>query len=191
MRAEDAVLALAAELGAPFLLAVDGRCAAGKTTLSAELAEQWDCNVIHMDDFYLPFRDRTPERMAKPGGHMDLERLREEVLLPLRAGAAFCYRPYDCHRDIWLPERFLDGRKSTVVEGCYSCHPHLSELYDAKVFLDISREEQLSRLRRRNAGAVELFLSVWIPREEQYFYVCGIRDDCDLVVESHFIPSIG
>ena len=79
MRAKDAVLALAADLESPFLLAIDGRCAAGKTTLAAELAEQWGCNVIHIDDFYLSFRDRTPERMAQPGGHMDLERLQEEM----------------------------------------------------------------------------------------------------------------
>lgn len=184
MRAKDAVLALAADLEFPFLLAIDGRCAAGKTTLAVKLAEQWDCNVIHMDDFYLPFRDRTPERMSQPGGHMDLDRLREQILLPLRAGAVFSYRPYDCHRDLWLPERSLDGGKTTVVEGSYSCHPHLSGLYDAMVFLDISQKEQLSRLRRRNAGAIEMFLTSWIPREEQYFSVCGIRESCGLVIEA-------
>ena len=184
MRAKDAVLALAADLESPFLLAIDGRCAAGKTTLAAELAEQWGCNVIHMDDFYLSFRDRTPERMAQPGGHMDLERLQEEVLLPLRKGASFWYRPYDCHRDLWLPPRSLDGGKPTIVEGSYSCHPRLSGFYDAMVFLDISQKEQLSRVRRRNADATEMFLTTWIPREEYYFSVCGIQAHCDLVVKS-------
>lgn len=184
MDAKNAVLSLAADLKSPFLLAIDGRCAAGKTTLAAGLADQWDCNVIHMDDFYLPFRDRTPERMARPGGHMDLERLREEVLVPLRSGASVRYRPYDCHRDLWLPERSLDGGKPTVVEGSYSCHPCLAGLFDIRVFLDVTGEEQLSRLRRRNADAVEMFLSTWIPREEQYFSICGIRDACDLVVKA-------
>ena len=71
MDAKDAVPALASGLKSPFLLAIDGRCAAGKTTLTTELAEQWDCNVIHMDDFYLPFRDRTPERMEKLISYME------------------------------------------------------------------------------------------------------------------------
>ena len=184
MDAKDAVPALAEGLKSPFLLAIDGRCATGKTTLAAELAEQWGCNVIHMDDFYLPFRDRTPERMARPGGHMDLERLREEVLVPLRSGASVRYRPYDCHRDLWLPERSLDGRKPTVVEGSYSCHPFLSALYDARVFLDITREEQQCRLRRRNGAGTEMFLTSWIPREEHYFSSCQIKKTCELIIEA-------
>ena len=77
---------------------------------------------------------------------------------------------------------FLDGTKPTVVEGSYSCHPALSDLYDAGVFLDISPEVQLERLKTRNADAVNAFLTTWIPREEQYFSVCNIRDLCDLVI---------
>ena len=178
------VLALASRLERPFLLAIDGRCAAGKTTLAAQLAEEWDCNVVHMDDFYLPFRDRTPERLAQPGGHMDLDRLREEVLRPLRAGSSVRYRPYDCHADRWLPSRFLDWAKPTVVEGSYSGHPALSGLYDAGVFPDISPEAQLKRLKARDADAVHAFLTAWIPREEQYFSACEIRDRCDLVIRA-------
>ena len=35
------------------LVAIDGRCAAGKTTLAASLQAQLGCNVFHMDDFFL------------------------------------------------------------------------------------------------------------------------------------------
>ena len=38
----------------PFILAIDGRCASGKTTLAGELQKRQACNVIHLDDFYLP-----------------------------------------------------------------------------------------------------------------------------------------
>ena len=37
----------------PLLVAIDGRCASGKSTLAKDLQKQLDCNVIHMDDFYL------------------------------------------------------------------------------------------------------------------------------------------
>ena len=50
----------------PYILAIDGRCASGKTTLANELSQSLSCNVVHMDDFYLPFALRTPERMAQP-----------------------------------------------------------------------------------------------------------------------------
>ena len=32
----------------PLLVAIDGRCASGKSTLAKDLQKQLDCNVIHM-----------------------------------------------------------------------------------------------------------------------------------------------
>lgn len=49
-----------------FLVAIDGRCASGKTTLAGKLRSALKCNVVHMDDFYLPFAKRTEDRMAQP-----------------------------------------------------------------------------------------------------------------------------
>ena len=34
------------------LVAIDGKCAAGKTTLAYYLKELYKCNVFHMDDFF-------------------------------------------------------------------------------------------------------------------------------------------
>lgn len=80
------------------LVAIDGRCAAGKTTLAASLQAQLACNVFHMDDFFLRPEQRTPERLRQPGGNVDFERFLTEVLRPLRDGAPVTYRPYDCER---------------------------------------------------------------------------------------------
>ena len=35
------------------IVAIDGKCTSGKTTLASKLAELYDCNVFHMDDFFL------------------------------------------------------------------------------------------------------------------------------------------
>ena len=35
------------------IVAIDGRCASGKTTLAREIAKRLDCNIFHMDDFFL------------------------------------------------------------------------------------------------------------------------------------------
>ena len=35
----------------PILVAIDGRCGSGKTTLGEYLKGQLDCNLFHMDDF--------------------------------------------------------------------------------------------------------------------------------------------
>ena len=91
----------------PFLVAIDGRCASGKTTLAGNLRSALECNVVHMDDFYLPFSKRTEERMAQPGGNMDFDRLLFEVLRPLKSGTNASYRPYDCHEDRFLHHSYF------------------------------------------------------------------------------------
>ena len=79
---EGAVQALLAERGR-VLLALEGMSAAGKTTLAAELAQAYGGNVYHMDDFCFPAHQRPDDWRQAPGGHMDLERFRREVLEPL------------------------------------------------------------------------------------------------------------
>ena len=170
------------EANRPFLAAIDGRCTAGKTTLAGLLQGKRNCNVVHMDDFYLPFSKRTPEGMAQPGGNMDFHRLLEEVLLPLKRGAEALYRPYNCHEDFFLPTQTLNAAIPTIIEGSYSCHPLLREYYDLRVFLDISPELQAERLTARNPAAFEAFQTMWIPREEAYFSACQVREHCDLIL---------
>lgn len=165
----------------PLLLALDGRCAAGKTTLAEQLRERTGCTVIHMDDFFLRPEQRTEERLAQPGGNVDWERFLEEVLLPLKKGRPFQYRPYDCHtQTLREPVRITPG-SVTLVEGSYSCHPRLWTFYDFHIFLDITKEEQLSRIEKRNGSEMlEVFRSRWIPMEESYFQTFSIEERCEL-----------
>ena len=53
------------------IVGIDGFCAAGKTTLADRLSRKFDCNVFHMDDFFLRPGQRTPERRAEVGGNVD------------------------------------------------------------------------------------------------------------------------
>ena len=63
----------------PILVAIDGRCGSGKTTLGEYLKGQLDCNLFHMDDFFLRMEQRTPDRMKETGGNVDYERFYETV----------------------------------------------------------------------------------------------------------------
>ena len=53
------------------IVAIDGKCTSGKTTLASKLTEIYDCNVFHMDDFFLRPEQRTPERFVEVGGNGD------------------------------------------------------------------------------------------------------------------------
>lgn len=166
------------------LVAIDGNCAAGKTTLAGELAQRIDCNVIHMDDFFLRPEQRTEERLQQPGGNIDWERFQKEVLLPLVEEKTFSYRPFSC-RTMQLSDSVHVGHKRiTIIEGSYACHPELVSAYDFKIFLSLTKPQQIDRIRVRN-GEERLsdFVQKWIPMEERYFQTFDIKNQCELVVE--------
>lgn len=164
----------------PLLIAIDGRCAAGKTTLADKIKKETDCNVIHMDHFFLQSNQRTEERLETPGGNVDYERFLEEVMLPFRSGQPFSYRIFDCKSMDFVSEVFVKPNAVTIVEGSYSCHPALWDFYDFRIFLDIEPEEQLCRIRRRNGEeALAVFRDRWIPLEERYFSAYRIQERCD------------
>lgn len=168
--------------GDRLLLAIDGRCAAGKTTLAAGLHRVFGGNVIHMDDFFLQPHQRTKERLDEPGGNVDYERFLEEVMLPLQAGKPFSYRKFDCKQMDFSAEIAVKPNRLTIVEGAYSCHPALWNFYDLHIFLDIEPKEQLRRIAARNGEqALPVFRERWIPLEEKYFFEYNIREECEYI----------
>lgn len=184
---EDRVSAVLQKVGfggkKPFLIAIDGRCAAGKTTLAAGLQAETGCAVIHMDHFFLRPGQRTVQRLQEPGGNVDYERFREEVMLPLGRGQGFGYRPYDCKKGELTSGIWVEPGEIAVVEGSYSCHPVLWAFYDLRVFLDVEAGEQLRRIRIRGGEeALARFREQWIPLEERYFAAFEIQKRCDLVL---------
>ena len=183
-----AVEALAVR-GGPAAVVIDGRCGSGKTWLAEQLAQRWPCRVVHMDHFYLPMERRAPDWEETPAGNMDLDRLREEVLVPFAAGTLRGYRPYDCRSGAFLPPISLADSALLVLEGSYSHHPALAVPGALKVFLTCSRKEQERRLRLREGERFTAFEKRWIPLEERYCRACGVPEADALVVETDSLFS--
>ena len=162
------------------LVCIDGNCTAGKTTLADQLAKIFDCNVFHMDDFFLRSEQRTPERYAEIGGNVDYERFLEEVLLPLKSGNAFSFRPFDCATFEFTNPVEVTPKQLNIIEGTYSLHPYFGDVYDLKVFLSITPELQRERILQRPAFLHKRFFEEWIPMEQQYFEGFHIRSMCEI-----------
>ncbi len=163
------------------IVGIDGRCASGKTTLAAALAEALGCPVIHMDHFFLRPHMRTPERLSQPGGNVDKERFYEEVMIPLKADLPFSYRPFDCQTGALADPVGVPFHRICIVEGTYSLCPELWEHYDLRVCLTVDPEVQLSRIEKRNGAQMkEIFRTRWIPMEEAYFKAFHIEARSDL-----------
>ena len=163
------------------IVAIDGSCTSGKTTLAARLAEIYDCNVFHMDDFFLRPEQRIRSRSAEVGGNVDYERFQKEVLLPLKAGKPFSYRPFDCSTFTLSDPVTVIPKKLSIIEGTYSHHPYFGSPYDLKILLTIIPELQRQRILERPAFLHKRFFEEWIPMENQYFEGFSISDKCDIV----------
>lgn len=166
----------------PFLIAIDGRCAAGKTTLAEELEKKEGWSVFHTDHFFPRPEQRTSERLSAAGGNFDRERFLEEVVLPLKSGEKIIrYRPFDCRTGTLLKPVEVKACDICLVEGSYSCHPELWTFYGLHVFLTVGEEEQLSRIVKRNgAEKARDFKERWIPMEEKYFSAYDIEKRCEI-----------
>ncbi len=162
-------------------IAIDGRSASGKTTLSEKLEKMLPCEVIHMDDFFLPMEKRAENWMKIAGGNMDFERLLEEVLIPLRHGQMCEVRPFDCKRQKEKEGYVLGREKIIVIEGAYACHPSLWDYAELHVFMDVDEETQEKRIYARNGKkGLEMFQTTWIPLEERYLSKYKIKERCEL-----------
>lgn len=168
----------------PVIIAIDGRCGSGKTSFAELVGRLFSCNVFHMDDYYLPFASRLGNWRSIPAGNMDLERFRQDVLLPAKAGEQVIYCPYDCQMGQRKEKQLFQPSRLTVVEGSYSQHPLLAEYYDLKIFLTCSGKEQESRLRAREGSNFTAFKEQWIPMEENYFEHFAVEAGSDIVVDT-------
>ena len=167
------------------IVALEGGSAAGKSTAAAMLEKIYDCSVFHMDDFFLRPEQRTTARLAEPGGNVDWERFRDEVLSPLTGGESILYRRYSCHtQTLQVPETIVP-KALNIVEGAYCMRPELAPSYDLSAFLSVSPELQHSRIKKRNDPDVQTkFFALWIPLENSYFDALDVRSRCDLILEA-------
>ncbi len=167
------------------VIAIEGPCTSGKTTLAEEIAEQFDCNIIHIDDFFLPFNRKTSLRLSEPGGNIDYERFYDEVVINLKSGKTFDYGKFSCSKATVSELIQITPKPLTIVEGVYSMHPYFGDIYDFKIFLDINEETKIKRLKMRSPEKLDRFLNEWIPMENKYFNEFNIKVKCDLIIDNN------
>jgi uridine kinase len=158
------------------LIAIEGRCASGKTSLSALIEAVYGATVLHMDDFFLSEAQKAAGVKA-PVANIDGERLLA-ALGPLTRGEPFEYRRYDCQKGKYLPPKTITPADVLVVEGVYCLHPALRQPYDLSVFMTVDPQTQRQRLAARNPDLFDKFRTLWIPQEENYIAAFNVQEGC-------------
>src|SRR5258706_15053504 len=79
------------------VVAIDGGGGAGKSTLARGISEEFvgRVSIIRCDDFYRPLVSLECSPAVAYEKYFDWRRLRDEALLPLRAGKTARYRRHD------------------------------------------------------------------------------------------------
>lgn len=167
----------------PVLVAIDGMCGSGKTTLGKYLHQCLGGRLFSMDDYFLQFSQRSRARLYQVGGNVDYERFQQEVLIPVLHGQDVIYRIFSCQTGKIGDGTIMPAERLNIVEGVYSQHPVFGDVFDLKVFMEISQKLQLERIQLRE-GNVKLkrFQEEWIPKENAYFEKFDIRKNSQIII---------
>jgi len=166
-------------------VAIDGAGGAGKSTLAAGIRTKLGpASVIRVDDFYRPLHnDERAARDAEYGyrHYFDWEALRDQALIPLRAGRRIRYQPYDwTSGDLrgWVE---VEPNAIILVEGVYSSRPELRDLIELAIFVDTPRTTRLARMKARAQNDAS-WIERWMAAEDWYLEHIRPADAADLVV---------
>ena len=166
------------------LIAIDGGCATGKSTLAEKISKIHPCNIIHTDDFFLPPYLRTEKRFLTAGGNVHYERL-NETILQLGSNMAFSYQVFDCSIMDYNGTKEIDPLLPTIIEGVYSIHPAINAVFDIKIFLQADYNLRLERILKRNGQTMQTrFINEWIPLEDAYLQTFSIKENCDFLLNT-------
>ncbi len=165
------------------MIAIDGKCASGKTTLAYYLQSIYACNLYHMDDFFLREEQKSEERVNEIGGNIDYERFKTEVIDKLLKKQDVIYKKYNCmEKEFEELTQKMKHKRLNIIEGSYSLHPYFGNIYDLKIFMNIEDLRQIDLIRKRNGEEkLERFINEWIPKENAYFDKFVEMKDCVIV----------
>lgn len=152
---------------------IDGKGAAGKTTLAAAVAAALDeAVVVHVDDFARPSVE-TWER----------DRFVAQVLTPLAAGRPARYERWDWDTDASAGWCEVGVGVPVVVEGVSSTDVRLGVPWDVTLWVDVPAEVRLARaLARDGEGMREQWVEAWMPAEDAYEAAQRPQERVDAIV---------
>lgn len=157
------------------IVAMEGRCGSGKTTIANKLK---DVTIIDVDEFFLKKELKTKERLEEIGGNIDYD-LYLDCVKQLNPNTTITYKIFDCSTQSYKEKTIYVSNKVLLV-GVYSYHEKIREYINKLVYLYVNKEDQLERIKKREL--YEKFINEWIPLEERYYNSFDFISNCDLIV---------
>ena len=181
---------------------IDGFATSGKTSLSLnELKNKYNLkdkvDIIHIDDFYLPKNNKEnifnnlDKLDSYLNGNIDYLRFNKEIsnnlinLLINKTISSFKYGIFSCKEQQINKEievNIKNKSRLTIIEGTYSLSNKIDLRSDLDLFLILTKEEELERLKLRESPSnFNNFQNIWMRLERNYFSSLNLQNN-DLIV---------
>lgn len=190
-------------------VAIDGRTAAGKSSLGHELAQRVaaagrDVLLASLDDFKRPWRDAHLYDRTSPVGYYRnafdydaVRRLLLEPAIPSGSGrVALCsIDPLtQIDHSHQVVEMALDG--VLLVDGVFALRPEIDDLWDLRIWIEVDAELALQRGALRDVAieggldqARELHRDRYLASEAIYIDEIDPRTRADIVMDNTSFPA--
>lgn len=166
------------------LIALSGFAGSGKSRFAVQMAAALpNAQTVSVDQFWLTDWDRRGPDW--PG--FDRQRLKEEILNPIRKGEKGRFRPFDWHTGDFGETIELPDLDFLIVEGVGLFHPDIEELFDLKIWLDAPMHEAHENAMRRDREEYQVdhkkvWEEIWIPNDLEFDRTFQPKLRADLVV---------
>jgi uridine kinase len=171
------------------LVGIDGGAGSGKTTFTHWLAghirnTKTPVSIVHTDNFFRPSSERLNKGVPLAVvTDIHWERLRDQVIVPLRSGVMARFQLYDWPEDCLKDWVTIDLGGVTIIDGISALRNELSGYYDLRIWFSCPREVRVSRLLGRgDTSAKEI--ENWMPSENQYIASHVPEKSAHFVVDS-------
>ncbi|MBM4117140.1 hypothetical protein FJ251_05255 [bacterium] len=202
--------------GAPFLVGINGIDKAGKTSFAAALGERLagfglQVEQVALSAFTADKKERRAKGYPEAEGfyrkHYALERLREQILLPLRQARELplelAFDVHDLARDRGGGKRRLQLARGAIVilEGPFLFQADVFGLYDFRIYLvsdferalelalaglaGKAREQRQQEFQRRELAAQSLYLKQETPWKRAHLVLRGVNTDTPRIEDAH------
>lgn len=166
------IMARPPSCGRTRVVAVDGPAGSGKTTFADRLGPALGAQVVHSDDFPVPWEEGPGPWFAA---------LEERVLRPLGEGRPGSFRRYDWVRGVHAEEVIVPAAPVLVIEGVGTARRGAPVSFT--VWVEAPREVRMARVLKRDGPGLEQRWVEWFAAEERWFAEDGTRRRADAVLD--------
>ncbi|MEV8638861.1 hypothetical protein AB0395_45120 [Streptosporangium sp. NPDC051023] len=174
----DTIRRLPPSCGPVRLVAVDGPGGSGKTTFAGRLAQALGAQVVHSDDFPVPW-DEVPQAWF---GNVE-----EQVLGPLAAGLPGRYRRYDWVRGGYTDWVDVPVAPVLLLEGVSTARRTTPAAFT--VWVGAPAKLRQARVLARDGERFAAQWREWRLAEEKWFTADDTRARADLLLDGARVPG--